>query len=550
MTTSNSARKLPLATALVVFLFVLALAEGVALFANYQNNVYLREYASVNASTILLELIGLIILAVLVSYLAARATNSTVASRSGRFGRKLTSLLPLLSGVFAMALWFTIFGPISGGSLLFFEAYTVLVLFLISAWLMLGDRILVRMAVRNFTRRKTSMAIVIMGLMIGTAMISGALVTGDTLTELFTRGAYYGYGFADEVVYARNPLTFGYQYVGLNISQQLDSQLRIDPNAASHLIGVTPEILDTVSVNNTRNGFIQSGVTLIGTFANATQTLGDFHRLDKSTIPADLGPTEAILNDRAARDLNASTGDSIRVFYAGQTASYQIVGVAASDARGYFSAGDNLFLSIPAAQQLTGHNGQVNYLSITNAGGLRDSIGYTMSVGQAANATLNRIFAVPQGLGCKTTTSTSPQSPAIPCAYGEKKAAVDSATEGARNLESFFVVLSTFAIIAGIVLIVNIFVMLAEERKSEMGMGRAVGMRRGQLTKLFLFEGSLYAAGGAFVGVFVGIAIAYGILYSFGTIISGVFPVNLGQVLNSFTFTPQSLFTAFTEGLL
>jgi len=81
-------------------------------------------------------------------------------------------------------------------------------------------------------------------------------------------------------------------------------------------------------------------------------------------------------------------------------------------------------------------------------------------------------------------------------------------------------------------------------------MARAVGMRRGQLTKLFVFEGSLYAAGAAFVGVFVGIAIAYGILYAFGTIISGVFPVNIGQVLNSFTFTPQSLFTAFTEGFL
>jgi len=74
-------------------------------------------------------------------------------------------------------------------------------------------------------------------------------------------------------------------------------------------------------------------------------------------------------------------------------------------------------------------------------------------------------------------------------------------------------------------------------------------MKRSQLTKLFLFEGTLYAAGASLVGIFVGIGIAYGILYAFGSIISGFFPVSLAQVLDSFTFTPVSLFTAFTEGL-
>src|SRR5438132_9463272 len=83
--------------------------------------------------------------------------------------------------------------------------------------------------------------------------------------------------------------------------------------------------------------------------------------------------------------------------------------------------------------------------------------------------------------------------PAIPCAFTEKKISVDSATSGAKQLSMFFLILSSFAILAGIVLILNIFIMLAEERKSEMGMARAVGMRRGQLTRLFLFEGSLYS---------------------------------------------------------
>lgn len=550
-TIEKTSRKRTPLLALAIFLLIVAIGEGVALFSDYESNVYLRDYAAANSTTILAEISGLIVVAVFLSFIVTRASRAAATSRLGRFGHRIASLLPILSGLFAMVLWFVVVSKIVGGSLIYFEAYTVSVLFLISAWLMLGDRITVRMAVRNFTRRKTSMAIVIIGLMIGTAMISGALVTGDTLTELFTRGAYYGYGYADEVVYVHDPISFAYQYIGLNVSQTLASNLRSNPTAGSQVLGVTPEILDTVVVNDTSYGYIQTGVTLIGTFPNSTQTLGEFHRADKSIISSDLGNTNAILNDRAAKDLNASTGDTILVFYLSKIVSLQVAGIAVSDARGFFSAGDNLFVSMTAAQLLTNHPGQSNYIAITNIGGLRSSIDHTQAVGLAANQTLNQFFNQSQnGLGCKTDPSSAAHSAIIPCAYGEKKKAVDSATAGAQNLENFFVVLSTFAIIAGIVLIVNIFVMLAEERKSEMGMARAVGMRRGQLTKLFVFEGSLYAAGAAFVGVFVGIAIAYGILYAFGTIISGVFPVNIGQVLNSFTFTPQSLFTAFTEGFL
>ena len=64
----------------------------------------------------------------------------------------------------------------------------------------------------------------------------------------------------------------------------------------------------------------------------------------------------------------------------------------------------------------------------------------------------------------------------------------------------------------GLVLIFLIFVMLASERKSEMGMARAVGAQRGHLVEMFVFEGTAYdlmAAGvGVALGVFIGLVIA------------------------------------------
>ncbi|OLD34212.1 MAG: hypothetical protein AUI50_07495 [Crenarchaeota archaeon 13_1_40CM_2_52_14] len=479
-------------------------------------------------------------------YLFSRAKHT---SRAGRYSRKVLSFSPFIAGLAAVLIWFAGLSSVVGGSTISLEVYIVIVLLLISLGMMLRDRLTFRMALRNFVRRKTSMAIVILGLMIGTAMISGSLVTQDTFTELFTRGAYYGYGFADEVVNARNITGAGYAYFPISTSQSLSSQLTSNPQASPFLLGVTPEILDTVSVSDSNTGNVQSPATLIGTFSNASRTLGDFHSSSGSVISSTFGDTEVVINDKTARDLNATVGDSIAV-YSALRATFKVVGIAVSDARGSFSGNDNIFVTMSAAQQLTNHLGSVNYIAVTNTGGLRDSIKHSQIVGLAANQTLNSITNPPAAYKCKTDSSQAAGPTAAFCAYSEKQVAVNRATTSAQSLSSFLIVLSTFVIVAGVVLIVNIFVMLAEERKSEMGMSRAVGMRRGQLTKMFLFEGSLYSAGAAFVGVFVGIAIAYVIVYVFATIIARFFPVNLSQVLASFTFTPGSLFAAFTEGLL
>ena len=56
-------------------------------------------------------------------------------------------------------------------------------------------------------------------------------------------------------------------------------------------------------------------------------------------------------------------------------------------------------------------------------------------------------------------------------------------------------------------LIFLIFVMLAAERRAEMGMARAVGTKRRHLIQLFLSEGMAYNLGAALVGVGLGIGV-------------------------------------------
>ena len=547
----SSNRSRPLLISLTVLVGIIALGELVALLQDYQNNSYLRQYISNNMPLIYEQIIGLALLGAGSAFLAYKLSTALPTGRLGRASRRVRGLSPIFAVLLALVLYFTVFTSIFGSSLIGLEVYGVIVLFLITLGMMARDKITVRMSLRNFTRRKTSMALVIAGLMIGTAMISGSLVTGDTLTNLFTRGAYNGYGYADEVVYTQSG-GGGYQFFDISIAHSLYQILSTSSAASSDLRGVTPEILSTVTANNTSWGVVQSGATLIGTFPNASQVLGDFHASDGSIIPSSLTDTQAILNDRAAKDLNATVGNELTIFSpANQTfsVSVKLVGIAAADARGSFSGGDNIFVNMSTAQALTFQPGSSNYIAITNIGGLRNSIQYTSTVGLAANQTLNNLQPLASNFECKTNPNVPANSTTLLCAYGSKMQAVNSATTGAMQLTNLFTVLSTITIIAGVVLIINMFIMLAEERKSEMGMARAVGMKRGQLTKLFLFEGTLYAAGASLVGIVVGIGIAYGILYAFGSIISGFFPVSLSQVLDSFTFTPVSLFTAFTEGL-
>ena len=66
-------------------------------------------------------------------------------------------------------------------------------------------------------------------------------------------------------------------------------------------------------------------------------------------------------------------------------------------------------------------------------------------------------------------------------------------------------VFGLFSIAAGILLIFLIFVMLAAERRAEMGMARAIGMNRVHLTQMFLAEGMAYNLGSAAIGALLGL---------------------------------------------
>ncbi|MBA3470562.1 MAG: FtsX-like permease family protein [Herpetosiphonaceae bacterium] len=115
---------------------------------------------------------------------------------------------------------------------------------------------------------------------------------------------------------------------------------------------------------------------------------------------------------------------------------------------------------------------------------------------------------------------------------------------------SLFLIVGTFSIIAGLLLIFLIFVMLAAERKSELGMARAIGMQRRHLVQAFLSEGVSYSLFATLLGVVLGI----GVCWVMVNILAGA--LNHFEVTTSrpeidlrFAVSPFSIVIAFCLGL-
>jgi len=120
----------------------------------------------------------------------------------------------------------------------------------------------------------------------------------------------------------------------------------------------------------------------------------------------------------------------------------------------------------------------------------------------------------------------------------------NTADSGA-NFSALFLIFGSFVIFAGILLVMNLFVMLADERKSEMGMLRALGMHRGELRGMFVIEGTIIGLMSSAVGAFVGIGVAKLLMSGLDRVLAQTFQRGI-----LFSWEWHSLLSGFSIGFL
>ena len=354
------------------------------------------------------------------------------------------------------------------------------------------NRILLRLGLRNATRRRGRTALIVLGLMLGTAIVSAALTTGDTMSHTIRTAAIASLGETDEVVSPQSAEADTQVELGSATSDEYFSTAML--NAVDERLkgskltdGIAPAIVEPIALRNVATGQSEPRVALFAADPQRLDGFGDIVERDRGKVElADLRPGQVYVNTDAADELDATAGDRISAFAAGRNTPLTVAGIVSFDGTG--TDGPALMMPLAAAQELIGKPGRIRQILISNRGGTLDGVDLTDRVADRVNPAI-----APAGLTVHHT----------------KADALDVADEQGNGFMTLFTTFGSFSIAAGILLIFLIFVMLAAERRSELGVARALGMRRGHLVQMFLLEGVVYDLAAALVGALLGVAVAF-----------------------------------------
>ena len=382
--------------------------------------------------------------------------------------------------------------------------------------------LLFRLGLRNVPRRRAQSSLIVLGLMISTLIIAAAFTVGDTLSGSLRNIAFEITGPIDHIIqYDTAPGRSVNQreaVVPQQVADDLVAQFDDDPD----IVGFTRVIFDTVSAENISKGQTQPQLTLLGLDPAEVDAIGGIPALGGGRILtsagrslSDLQPGKIILNESAADDLAAEVGDTMQLRVLGRLHEFQVSALA-EDA--LLSGEVNLaepqgaVIHLADAQAIFEQPERLNGIGVTVLGGIAGALKHSAEVDRRLNDFLiERARAEvrrPFGERIYSDLIGRPVFESDPF----KQDTVDNAETFGSIFTSFFLVMGLFSIAAGILLILLIFAMLAEERKTEMGIARAVGMQRGQLVQAYLAEGLAYDLGAAVVGTAAGILVAFGMV--------------------------------------
>lgn len=418
-----------------------------------------------------------------------------------------------------------LFGIPMGGLTVALALLTGLVLALVAA-LALRNRVLLRLGLRHVARRRGRAALVVVGLMLGTAIIAAALTTGDTMARTVRAAVIEALGRTDEVVAVRGaPDVISAEDAASARAPYLDE--RVVPavervmRRTGLVDGVTPAIIEPVAAQDLTSRQTESRVGLFAADPARMAGFGAIRAGGRTMTLAQLRSGEVYLDTDGAQKLDARPGDVVRVLAGRRTATLRVREVVAYDGAG--TDGPAVLLPLARAQALLGVPGRVRTVLVSNTGDETSGAAHSDAVIAASRPALARL-----GLEAQPA----------------KQDGLDVADQQGDVFTSVFTTFGSFSIAAGILLIFLIFVMLSAERRSELGIARAIGTRREHLVQLFVFEGLAYDLGAALVGAALGVAIAFGMV----SVMASAFSAEDLQI--DYAVSARSVIVAYALGVL
>lgn len=387
--------------------------------------------------------------------------------------------------------------------------------------LALFNAIFFKIGVRNIPRRRMQMVLIVFALMLSTTLLSSVLATGDVLTSTVQTVAVLNWGNVDELIEG------GHGPVGLYrdaVYYRIQQRAKNDPTIASVAAALREQNL-LVADETSRQ--VRSKVTALAVLPGSEQGFGTIINQDtkRPVTINDLAANEVYLNLTTAQLLNARTGDTLSIYSQRWPGKRYRMRVAAIVNNGGLVGNSPFMLAqLQTFQDIEGDRDAISQVFIANRGG-----------GGLSGVSL-------------TDTVTSKLKQWIPNqevhVIQVKQQGVDNSQKAQNIFSRIFSLFTLFALAIGLLLILLIFVLLAAERRAEMGMARAIGVQRRQLILMYLFEGTVYDLISSFVGLLAGVGIGALFVYLLSPILARFnFPLKL-------TFQPHSLIIAYCLGVI
>ncbi len=355
--------------------------------------------------------------------------------------------------------------------------------------------VLRRLALRDTLRRPREMTLVILGSMLGTAMLTGSFLVNDTLAATHRQAVPTQLGPIDEIV----------SLPGAERTSELAESLgalsedrRFDGVMSAVVAGAAAESLDHVKGPDGRTLTVARAQLLEMDLEEARSFGGDpvASGVDARTPR----PGHVVITSDVSRKLQAGVGDSIVTHAYGQALTLKVDKVldqrgVAGFWRGPERRSYNLFVTPGTLASLVA-NVPVrlpliampeSLMLFSNRGGVNEGLALSEQLTGEIEAAVDDLDARVQPI---------------------KADLIANAEQLGGRMGDIFTAAATFGVIAGLLLIVNVMVMLAQERRSELGMLRAIGLRQSGLIAAFSTQGWMIAVVSSVLGAAAGLGLA------------------------------------------
>lgn len=336
-----------------------------------------------------------------------------------------------------------------------------------------------RLGLRNAVRRPGEAALVVAGSMLATALITASLLIGDSFGASVRNQVGVALGPIDEIVVPDDPATTNALASDLTNAGAGDDDPAID--------GALPVRYGTVSAG--AGATVLGRLTLLEADLDAARAFGDDPAATGLESLATPAPSGLVVAEPTAATLGVTTGDTVEIFAGADPVTLTVAAVVPR--QGLAGFGD--LLVVP--DTVTGLLDDAD--DVTVAAVLVSNVG---DVTDGADMTDDAVAEI--------ETATTVDGTVAATIDTAKQDLLDEADADADDMTELFGTIGGFSVAAGILLLVNLFVMLAQERRRELGTLSAIGLDRAHLRRAFALEGAVYGVVAAIAGAALGVVVA------------------------------------------